>query len=141
VAIYIADLVTGDEVLGYMRLGLSLQKALRPKTRAPYRFVPTRPQKDRPEALNRWYGLVAENDTVNKVLKVYVSPMVLYYSHLKVTPQGWFAEIHYTALQRVRLVSKVNFEPLTEAEVRSKPPSPGFGTNYKPFKTLQEVLL
>jgi hypothetical protein len=142
-AVEVADLAPGDEVLGYMRLGLSLQKGIRPKTKTPFRFVPSRPQKDRPEALNRWYGLIAANNTDTQVLTLYISPVVQFQTHLQIKQEGFIADIHYSALQRLRRVSKFHLEPLEESEVRPSRPTTTavYGTGFKPFKTLEEVKL
>ncbi len=134
--IRITDLKAGDEILGFMRLGLALERARRADGEAIYRFVPSRPQKAGPSALTRWHGLVSSNDTTNKILKVTVTPVnSLMFAGREHLP----AEISYTALSRVRIFSKISFAPRPEKITR--PTSKALGTAFKPFRTLTEVLL
>lgn len=132
----IKDLKAGDEVLGFMRLGLALEKRRSADGETIFRIVPKRPQKASSSALTRWYGLVSSNDTVTGILKVTVTA---------VNSQGFAgreslpAEVSYTALSRLRIYSKIAFEPRPEKVGR--PTSKALGTAFKPFKTLTEVIL
>ena len=132
----IADLKAGDEIVGFMRLGLALEKARRADGESIYRYVPSRPQKAGPSALTRWHGLVSSNDTTNKILKVTVtalnSVMFTGREHLP-------AEVSYSSLGRVRVYSTIAFEPKEEKVTR--PTSKALGTAFKPYRTLTEVLL
>ena len=133
---HIKDLIAGDQVLGFMRLGLALEKGRSADGESIFRFVPKRPQKASSSALTRWYGFVNSNDTDIGILKVTVTAVnSLGFAGRESLP----AEISYTALSRLRIYSKISFEPRPEKVGR--PTSQALGTAFKPFKTLTEVIL
>lgn len=135
--ITVRDLKAGDQVLGFMRLGLALEKGRRADGESIFRFVPSRPQKASSSAFTRWHGFVNSNDTKLGILKVTVTAVnSLGFATGK---ESLPAEISYTALSRLRIYSKIAFEP--KPEKSSRPTSKGFGTAFKPFKTLTEVIL
>lgn len=135
--ITIRDLKAGDQILGFMRLGLALEKGRRADGESIFRFVPSRPQKASSWALTRWHGFVNSNDTEIGILKVTVTAV----NSLGFTTgrESLPAEISYTALSRVRIYSEISFEP--KPEKVSRPTSKALGTGFKPYKTLTEVIL
>ena len=134
---HVSELVPGDELICYMRMGLALEKVVRGDGSA-YRRVPPKPGKvkNRSDALARFTGTVIRN--LAEVLTVSVTRMDS--MKIGVNDESHVADIHYTAFKRVQLLSKVHTEPFETYGGRPTKRE-GLGTQRKPFRTLEDVKL
>jgi len=135
----ISEIKTGDEVLGWLKLGLALVPT-RMKDGSLLYTVPSKPRRAIAGTLTAFTGLVSSNDTSAKVLTLHVMPMN---SDLRPLGNAYTSElvsIHYTALSRMRLLSKIAFVPREETGQPGKKDPLG-ATAFKPYKTLTEVKL
>jgi len=135
----ITEIKTGDEVLGWLRLGLALVPT-RTKDGSLLYTVPSKPRRAIAGTLTAFIGLISANDTSAKVLTLHVMPMN---SDLRPLGNAYTSElvsIHYTALSRMRLMSKIAFAPREETGQPGKKDPIG-ATAFKPYKTLTEVKL
>lgn len=134
-AVRITDLVPGDEIYGYMRLGLAITKAVRGNGSV-YGIVPSRTQRAGPSDLTRWQGTVIQNNVSENVISCNITATSS--EMLPLNRESLSVDIHYSALKRLRLLSKINFEP--------HPWNNTFPANFpdaafKPYRTFTEVLL
>jgi hypothetical protein len=145
--IKIQDLVPGDELQIWMRLGL----AIRPTVKGdgtPYYMVPPRPGHAKSQDLTRFMGWVVVNQPDTGVITVHVSP---FNSWRQPIPDGIpkQVDLSYTALQRVRKYSKISFEPRTQLigtvgskAIRRPGSVAGFGgSDLRAYRTVEDVLL
>lgn len=138
----VEDLEVGDELILYMRLGLALETGRRPDGTA-YRYVPGKPQRARSGALTRCMATVRENDTDAKILTVNTVGINSWRRPMSSSP-NLPAEIHYSSLQKVLLISPEAFEPRDEDRsggLEARPTTSGIGTNFKPYHTLENILI
>lgn len=136
---HISELEPGDELICFMRLGLALERKRRPRDGYEYRQVPSGTQKARSDALTRFTGTVIANDSTNEVITLSttrVDSHMIGYNRRREPPLR--ADIHYSALGRVRRVSEIAFEG--DDKFISRPTSTqGFGTQTKAYRTLEEI--
>ena len=136
------ELETGDEIIVYMRLGLSLRLGRRPDG-VGYRFVPPKPQKAASWDLTRFAGTIIENDTTTRIVKMNTVGINSWRTPISTSPK-LPAEIHYSAMGRVYLLSAFNFEPREENRsggLEARPTTAALGTNFKPFRTVENILI
>lgn len=138
---HISELEPGDELICFMRLGLALERARRPRDGYEYRKVPNKAKKARPDALTRFTGTVIANDPDSEVITLSttrVDSHMIGYNRRREPPLR--ADIHYSALGRVRRVSKTA-TPGTERYASRPTSTQGFGTQAKAYRTLEEIIL
>lgn len=134
------DLVAGDEVNCYMRQSLPLEVGRTAKG-VEYRYVPRRPQKASSAGLSRFRATVVANDTDNNIITVNTVGINSRGNPIGTSPP-LRAEISYTALARVFLLSPVHFEPREEIRRSGssfRPTTKALGTNYKAYRTLESI--
>ena len=134
-AVRITDLVEGDEVYGYMRLGLAIERVRRVDGTI-YGQVPSKPQKAGPSALTRWQGTVRANNVAENVLTCQVTATTS--DMLPVNRETFLVDMHYSSFKRLRLISKQNFFP---REANNTFPANFPDAAFKPYKTFTEVLI
>lgn len=135
----IAQLLPGDNLLCWMRLGLALFLVRYPRGTIYYE-VPSRPQRATADALPSFGGYVVQNNVSDTVLTVHVVQLDSWRSPTK-RPSA-VASISYSAFQRIRRLSKEVVEPLREEDVFRPTSKAGFGgTAFRPFRTVEEVAL
>jgi hypothetical protein len=133
--VHISSLVNGDEVYAYMRLGLAVECGQRGDGSL-YGKVPNKPQKAGPSDYTRWQGLVLQNNVTEKVLTCHITAtnsMMLPQNRETIT---LVADVHYSAFRRLRLLSKINFEP---HQYNLTFPANLSDAAFKPYKTWTEV--
>ena len=133
----ITDLKPGDEVYAYMRLGRALEQGQRGDTSV-YGRIPSRNQKARSEDLTRWQGTVLVNNTEEQVLTCQVTRTDSMMRAMNREPKRWVADIHYTAFQRLRLISQINFRPIKKNLTF---PANFSDARFKPYRTFTEVII
>lgn len=134
------DLVTGDELNVYMRQSLPLEVGRTAKG-VEYRYVPRRRQKASSAGLSRFRAVVVSNDTVNNIITVNTVGINSRGNPLSTSPP-LKAEISYTALDRVFLLSAFHYEPREELRRGGnsfRPTTSAIGTNYKAYRTLESI--
>jgi hypothetical protein len=134
-AVRITDLVEGDEVYGYMRLGLAIFKVRRVNGYI-YGQVPSKPQRAGPSDLTRWQGSVRANNIEENVLTCQVTATTS--DMLPVNRESYLVDLHYSSFSRLRLISKINFEPRPENHTF---PANFEDAAFKPYRTFTEVLI
>lgn len=139
--ISMADIVTGDELVVYMRLGLPLQTGRRPDGSG-YRVVADKPRRASADAITRFRGSVITNDVAEQILKTTTVEI-----DSQGTPQAHspplVAEISYSALRQVFLLSSYSFEARDELSRRTgtnvRPTTAALGTAFRPYRTISQV--
>ncbi len=134
--IKVTDLKSGDEVLGWMRLGFAITKTLRGDATVQWE-VPLKAQSVSRDDIDRFIGLVSSNDTNSGVLNLSIHRMNEYKRLVPGGPQVVVA-LPYWSLKRLRLISKVAKDPKSD--------NPTFPANFvdarfRAFKTTVEVKL
>jgi hypothetical protein len=132
----VVDLKPGDEILGWMKNGFGLRKGRNAATGQVFRYVPGKASRFEGEDLSRFTGFLTKNDVANKILVVEVQEMNRY--AMAVSPPIR-AEIPYLALIRLRRVSKIAFPGKPQNPKR--PTQIAIGTENRPYRTIEEVLL
>jgi hypothetical protein len=140
--ILITELVPGDEILVFMRLGLALE-VKRNVDGSVCRAVPTVPQKASSLALTKFRATVLRNETESQVLFL---ATVGVDSHGNPLPHsnGLPADIHYSAFNKIRLYSPYSYVPRDEIHhtgSKAIPGVQGLYKNYQPYRTLVPVVL
>lgn len=133
----VEDLKAGDEVLGFMRMGLALRVGRTAKGHL-FRYVPSAPCPAKTSDIQRFAGTVISNDTENKILRVNTTNVSARGIPLNNESPPLNAEISYTALRRLVMYSKVSFEP---KEGNLTFPANFESTKFRPYKTMTEVKL
>lgn len=131
----VIDIVPGDEILGWMRIGFALKRG-RAVNGSVYMYVPTKAQRAAPTDMNRYTGWVVANNVAAKVLVVEVQQMNRYTMAVS-TPVR--AEIPYMTMYRLRRLSKVVFPGKPENPER--PTHRAIGSQNRPYRTIEDVLL
>lgn len=131
----VTELVAGDQIIGWMRIGFALQKRRLPNGRT-YRQVPSKPDRFDKDDLQQFSGLVTFNDVENHILRVEAARMNRF---LEATSESLPAEIHYAAFSRLRRVSPFAYSPRPEYPLR--PTRKGIGTGFHGYRTQEEVQL
>lgn len=129
----ITALQPGDEIIALQRLGLALEPTITGKG-VEYLQVPTKPQMASYRDLVKWRGTVLLNNTTELVLSVMASK---YNRRYDIVGTGLLADISYTALQRVYLLSPFSIPGQDQTDIVI----PVYGANYKPYRIKEEVLL
>ena len=132
----IVDLTPGDEVLGFMKNGFALRKALNSVTGLLYRFAPSRPDTYDQDDLAKFTGLVTANDPVNQIITIEVQEVNRFTMSSSPSIR---ADIPYKALARLRRLSKVNYPGKPQNPLR--PTQVARGSENRPYRTVEEVLL
>ena len=119
-----------------MRLGYALKKGRNPDGSL-FRFVPPRAARADIADLSRFTGWVVSNDpgTMTILLHVQANDSQGQLSGTETLQ----ALIAYPVFQRVRKFSEIAFEPREENPAR--PTRQALGTNYKAYRTVEEVRL
>ena len=133
----VTELVAGNQILGWMRLGIALVPARSKEGKLQY-VVPAKKRRAVDGSLTAFSGLVVGNDPAAKVLHLHVVPM-----NSDLRPTGYTSEIvsiHYSAFSRIRILSEFSFPGREEEGVFTKKTAFG-ATAFKPYKTLTEVTL
>lgn len=131
----VVDLVKGDHVYGYMRLGLAIKKVRRVDGYV-YGVVPKKPQRIRNDDLTRWQGTVVLNNVAENVLTVQITN-----TNSLMKPLNSFSlmtDMHYSSLSRLRLLSEISFEPRQDNNTF---PANFPDAAFKPYRTFTEVLI
>ena len=134
-AVRITDLVEGDEVYGYMRLGLAVTKVRRVDGYL-YGQVPRKPQKAGPSDLTRWQGTVRSNNVSENVLTCQITATSS--EMLPFNRESLLVDFHYSSLKRLRLISQINYEPNSWNNTF---PANFPDAAFKPYRTFTEVLI
>lgn len=146
-SVSIEELLNGDEVQCWMKLGLALRPVRSAKGQAYYK-VPSKTERARAGDLTRFIGWVVRNDPNSAVLTVQVSPFNSWRQPIRQSiPRS--ADISYTAFQRVRKFSTISVEPRQQIlghrgskDIRRPGSVAAFGgTDLRPYRTVEEVLL
>jgi hypothetical protein len=134
----VVELVPGNQVLGWMRLGIALVPTRDKGGRLQY-VVPSRKRRAVAGSLTAFTGIVSSNDTAARVLGLQIAPMN---SDLRplLSSSSSIVSIHYSALSRLRLLSEYSFPAREEEGSPTKKAAFG-GTAFKPYKTLTEISL
>lgn len=135
--IKIADLQAGDEVLGWMRLGLAITTGQRGDGSV-YLVVPDKPQKAKSSDLSRFIGQVVANDPDEKVITIRatkVDTAKIGFNRDR-TPRA--VSIHYSALRRLRKISAISYEPRQD---NTTFPANFEDVKFKAYRTVEEVKL
>ena len=138
---HVKDLQPGDEIIGYMRLGLALEKVVTGDHRV-FRSVPRKPKKTSNSALNRFTGCVVNNNTITSVLTVMATRMdstrIAFNNHYD---PAYLVDIHYSAFSKLQLLSKT--AEFSEKKLYTSRPTStqGFGTKAKASRILTNVRL
>jgi len=136
------DLVVGDEIIAYMRLGL----ALRTKRRVDgtvYRTVPSRLETAISSDLTRFRGTVTANDVDQKILSVNTVRVDSWRVPTANNPV-LHAQISYGALKTVHLLSDFHFVPRDEnrrGAAQFRPTTKAIGTNFKAYRTIENIII
>lgn len=130
------QLLPGDEILGWMKIGFALRVGRNAHTKEIYRFVPGRPERFERDDLNRFTGLLTANDTVNRILTVEVQAVNRF---AQACSPAMRAQIPYMALSRLRRLSKVNYPGKPQNPRR--PTQIAIGSENRAYRTIEEVLL
>jgi len=136
-AVRIQDLVNGNEVYGYMRLGLAVTKVRRVDGSL-YAVVPNKPQKAGPDDLTRFSGTVVNNNTDEQVLTLYITSTDSMMRAMNKDQSRLTVDIHYSAFSRLRLISQINYPP---REDNLTFPANLKDAAFKPYRTFTEVLI
>lgn len=131
----IADLVPGNEVYGYMRLGLAVEKVRRVDGTV-YGRVPHKPHRIGPSDLTRWQGTVYINNVSENVLTCNITATTS--DMTPINRESLFVDFHYSAFSRLRLLSQINHEP---HQHNNTFPANFADAAFKPYKTFTEVLI
>ncbi len=124
-----------------MRLGLALERTVKGDG-TPYRKVPRKPQRARAGALTRFTGVVVLNNTTAEVLTVYTTRLDSQSIAVGDRREASLtADIHYSAFQRVRRLSKFHTPGKTNAFPSRPTSTEGLGTASKAFRTLEDIEL
>ena len=134
-SVRISDLVEGDEVYGYMRLGLAVMKVRRVDGYI-YGQVPSKPRKAGPSDLTRWQGTVRRNNVTENVVTCQVTATSS--EMLPLNRTSLLVDLHYSSFKRLRLLSQINFEP---HQHNNTFPANFPDAAFKPYKTFTEVLI
>lgn len=137
---HITQLRAGDQVLGFMRLGLALTLTTKGDG-TPYWQVPRSPRRARSQDITKFIGVVLQNNIDQQVLTVQCSAAN---SMQAPTGASYIADISYTALFRLRYISQISIEPTQPviATVGGKGWSrPGSNKRRSPYRTYTEVKL
>jgi len=136
------DIVVGDEIICYMIVGLALSLGRRADGRQ-YRFVPPRTQRARSWDLTRFMGTVTANDVDTKILRMGTVGINSWRRPISTSPV-LMADIHWSSLGRVLLISPEAFEPREENRsggIEARPTTAALGTNFKPFHTIENIII
>src|SRR5690606_20057997 len=110
----VTELVEGDTVYGWMKLGFALQKHRLPNGRI-YRQVPSKPDRFDKDDLQQFIGRVISNDTTQHILRLEVARMNRF---LQAVGEYLPVEVHYHALKRLRKMSQIAYSPREENPLR-----------------------
>ncbi len=135
-SISITELVPGDEVWGWMRLGFALKQG-RTVHGLIYRYVPDKATRAESGDLTRFVGLVMINNTTTSVITLSVSQLG---SRGIATnrEQPKAVDIHYSNLQRMRKLGPTVASQYTDNLTF---PANFEDAKFKPYRTLIEVRL
>lgn len=132
----VIDIVPGDEVLGWMRIGFALRRGRNAATGAVYMYVPSKAQRATATDMNRYTGWVVANNVANKILVVEVQQMNRYTMAVSAPVR---ADIPYMAMYKLRRLSKTVFPGKPENPER--PTQRAIGSQNRPYRTIEDVLL
>jgi hypothetical protein len=135
--IRISDLVQGDEVYAQMRLGLAIEQGQRGDGSL-YGKVPNKPKKIKYDDYTRWQGMVLHNNTKEQVLTCQITHTDSMMLPINRESTQLVTDVHYSAFRRLRLISKINFEPRQDNHTF---PANFPDAAFKPFKKFYEVLI
>ena len=135
----IGELVNGDELICYMRLGLALMRVRR-KDGTAYRQVPKKPRRTRSLDLTRFTGIVLENNSTTKVITIMSTVLNSHtIAQSSALEPPLRVDVHYTAFSRVQLLSKFHTPGRTDAFPSRPTSTEGLGTDSKAFRTREDV--
>lgn len=132
----VIDIVPGDEVLGWMRIGFALRKGRNAATKADFMYVPSKASVATPTDLNRYTGWVVSNDIANKILMVEVQQMNRYTMAVSAPIR---ADIPYMAMYRLRRLSKMHY--MGAPQNPQRPTQRAIGSQNRPYRIIEDVLL
>jgi hypothetical protein len=133
--IYVTDLLPGDEIQGWMKLGFALKKQRRVDGTLFY-AVPDRASNVEKDDLTRFVGWIVSNNTTTHVLVVEV---VHLNSRGRVYGDPIQTTLHYSVLKRVRKISRISYPARAQNPLR--PTHVAIGTGYSAYRTVEEVML
>jgi len=142
---HISELVAGDEVVGYLKLGVVLRVGSRPDGSG-FRYVTQVSSRTKINDLTRFIGTVGSNAVGTKILTCATSPMNSRMRPESHTDRGGFgyggvyqAELHYSSFSRLRLLSKINFPGKARDPTHPTVVDPLGGNAFRPYRTLEEI--
>jgi len=134
--VLLSEIEPGKELICYMRLGLALRKGRTAKGKV-YMYVPSKPERTRANGLTRFRAWVITNDATDKIITMNITRMNSYRGPYN--REMFHVQMHYSALQRVRLLSDTAFEAREQNPQR--PTSQAIGTAFRAYRTITEVLI
>lgn len=136
-AVKVQDLISGQEVYGYMRLGFGIYQVRR-KDGSVYGQVPSKPRRRRTYDLTRFQGTVQQNNTNEQTITVTVTRTSSHMLPQNRDPHGWSVDIHYSNLSKLLLISPISYEPHQHnLTFPANLPDAAF----RPYKTFTRVIL
>lgn len=146
--VLIQQLSVGDEVQVYMKLGLAISLRVTAKGKLYYQ-VPDKPHRARAGDLTRFIGFVLKNNPEQKVITVQVTPFNSWQQAAPTDSVSKTVDLSYTSIQRMRRYSKYAHTQRTQIkgsvgskDIRRPGSVASFGgTDLRPYRTLEEVIL
>jgi hypothetical protein len=133
-------LVAGDEIIGYQKIGLAIEK-VRTGKGVVYREVPPVRRRASPSGLPKWRGWVVSNNTATHILTVNTAPLDLKDQSMWTAGETYLADIHYSSIKRMYLLSPFSI-PGKELDPRRPTKNDSFGgASFKPYRVKEEVLI
>lgn len=136
-SVKIQDLVPGQEVYGYMRLGFGIY-SVRRKDGSVYGQVPSKPRRRKTYDLTRFQGQVQNNNVDEQTITITVTRTDSMMRAMNRDPVGWSVDIHYSNFSKLLLISPINYEPRQENLTF---PANFPDAAFKPYRTFTRVIL
>lgn len=133
----VEDLVPGQEVYGYMRLGFGIYQVRR-KDGSVYGQVPSKPRRRRTYDLTRFQGTIQRNNVDEQTITITVTRTNSMMLAQNRDPHGWSTDIHYSNFSKLLLISQINYEPRQDNLTF---PANLADSAFKPYKTFTRVIL
>jgi hypothetical protein len=133
-SIRITQLVPGNEIQGYMTIGRALKVGRNPDGSL-FRYVPLKSCMAQAGDLQKFLGQIIYNDIEMLTLTLSVAKMGNSANLLE--PQSLTASIAYPLLQKIRILSAINYDPKPKSVIRPNDKL----QEYRPYRTISEVIL
>ncbi len=135
----ITQLVPGQELRCWSKLGIAIKQAYAPGTKLGYMQAPSKPGMAVSTDLATFGALVYTNDVENHILTLSVYPVSSKFN-IPSGP-GQDCTLHYTYFKRIRLISQINYPAAPNNPRRPTDYSQLSGQARVPYKKITEVHL